>query len=202
MQVRVPVYKLSGALRRSYTVTTSPPPSPAPAFCAPPTDGRTVCPGAFGGITLPQCQKLGCCFFVNQTKPGPQCYTKTQPWPQQVPIRSCNASTTESDRRMAFGIATESKSNTAVARVGYDNDGFMSTTTDGGSWGGYTRGGWEENTDGDSAPFPRTTSELVGSLGTPTFQSNHGPMLGPDYEFAKRESAFVPVECVLSAHHS
>ena len=103
---------------------------------------------------------------------------------------------------MAFGIATESKSNTAVARVGYDNDGFMSTTTDGGSWGGYTRGGWEENTDGDSAPFPRTTSELVGSLGTPTFQSNHGPMLGPDYEFAKRESAFVPVECVLSAHHS
>ena len=71
--------------------------------------------------------------------------------------------------------------------------GFMSTTGDGGSWGGYTRSSWHEDADGDSAPFPRTTSWAAGSLSTPTLNSEHGLMMGPDYEYAKRESAFVPL---------
>jgi hypothetical protein len=70
----------------------------------------------------------------------------------------------------------------------------MSTTTDGGSWGGYRRGSWQENTDGDSAPFPSTTSMLPGSLSTPMFDSLHGPMMGSDFEYAKRESAYVPFD--------
>ena len=131
MNVRVPVYKLAGVLRREAArgATVAPPP---PAFCAAPTPSRTVCPGAFGGINDTQCQALGCCFFVHQTKPGPQCYTKTvAPGPMlPSPSRSSVASP------MGYGVldAQKAKENTAVARVGYDNDGFMSTTTDGGSW--------------------------------------------------------------------
>ena len=189
MQVRVPVYKLSGALRRSYRVSAQPAPPSPPATCAPPTPNRVVCPGAFGGINDAQCLALpaGCCFYVNQTQPGPQCYRKTQLTPAQVPIGAATD-------RMAFGIATDGTSNTAVSRIGFDNDGFMSTLGDGGSWGGYRRGSWDEDTDGDSAPFPRTTSWTAGSLSTPTLNSEHGPMTGPDYEYAKRESAFVPVD--------
>jgi hypothetical protein len=190
MQVRVPVYKLSGALRRSYRVSAQPAPLPIPATCASPTPSRAACPGAFGGITHAQCLALpaGCCFFVNQTQPGPQCYRKTQQHPPaQVPIE-------RSSDRMAFGIATDGTSNTAVSRIGFDNDGFMSTTGDGGSWGGYRRDSWQENTEGDSAPFPATTSWVAGTLSTPTLDSVHGPMTAPDYEYAKRESAWVPVD--------
>jgi hypothetical protein len=189
LQVRVPVYKLSGALRRSYSVSTRPAPPPSPATCSPPTPSREACPGVFGGINATQCLALpaGCCFFVNQTKPGPQCYRKTQPTPAQVPIGAATD-------RMAFGIAQDGTSDTAVSRIGFDNDGFMSTTGDGGSWGGYRRDNWREDTDGDSAPFPRTSSWAAGSLSTPTMNSEHGPMTGPDYEYAKRESAFVPID--------
>ena len=77
---------------------------------------------------------------------------------------------------MAFGVATESKSNTAVSRIGFDNDGFMSTGTDGGTWGSqFTRASWEQNTDGNSAPFPAMGGGLAnGSLATPTFLTEHG----------------------------
>eukprot|EP01052_Picozoa_sp_SAG31_P032725 SAG31_NODE_3617_length_4064_cov_41.284741_5_plen_564_part_00 len=189
IQVRVPAYKLAGALRRSYRVSTRPIAPLPPAKCASPTPNRVVCPGAFGGINVTQCQALDCCFFVHQTKPGPQCYRKTLPTPQQAPIQ-----TRSGTDRMAFGVATDASSNTAVSRIGYDNDGFMSTSNDGGTWGGYTRGSWQESVDGDTAPFPRTTSMLAGSIATPMFDSAHGPMMGSDYEFAKRESSFVPID--------
>ena len=119
IQVRVPVYKLSGALRRSYRVSAQPAPPPSPATCAPPTPNRAACPGAFGGINEAQCLVLpaGCCFFVNQTQPGPQCYRKTQQTPPaEVPI----GATVD---RMAFGIAKDATSNSAVSRIGFDNDG-------------------------------------------------------------------------------
>jgi hypothetical protein len=123
INVRVPVYKLSGVLRRLYRVTTQPAPPPPPAVCEPPTPSRVVCPGAFGGIGIAKCEALGCCFFVNQTKPGPQCYRKGPPAQrQQVPVRA------SPDDRMAFGIASDGTSNTAVARVGFDNDGERVTT--------------------------------------------------------------------------
>jgi hypothetical protein len=35
------------------------------------------------------------------------------------------------DPKMAFGVATSATADTAVARIGFDNDGFMSTSNDG-----------------------------------------------------------------------
>ena len=37
---------------------------------------------------------------------------------------------------MGYGVAVSAQDNTAVSRVGFDNDGFMSTSTDGSTWGG------------------------------------------------------------------
>lgn len=47
---------------------------------------------------------------------------------------------------MGFDVldAQKAKDNTAVARIGFDNDGFMSTTDDGGSWGPqFRRAAWQ-----------------------------------------------------------
>ena len=85
-------------------------------------------------------------------------------------------------------------------------DGFLSTSNDGGTWGAqYSRAGWQVNTDADSAPFPKFGSSVAGSAtgigkgavpagATPIFQSAHGPMVDPDFAFAARESAWVPID--------
>lgn len=85
-------------------------------------------------------------------------------------------------------------------------DGFLSTTNDGGSWGSqYSRPGWQVNQDADSAPFPKvggSPSLAAGSFGagtvpvgaTPIYQSAHGPLVDPDYAFAARESPWVPMD--------
>jgi hypothetical protein len=86
-------------------------------------------------------------------------------------------------------------------------DGFLSTTNDGGSWGTqYSRAGWQVNQDADSAPFPKVGgggaagAEATFGAGfvpvgaTPIFQSAHGPMVDPDFAFAARESPWVPMD--------
>jgi len=71
----------------------------------------------------------------------------------------------------------------------------MSTQNDGGSWGAqYSRAGWQVNIDGDSAPFPTFGGSIAGSTATPIFESAHGPMVDPDFAFAARESAWVPMD--------
>ena len=152
LNVRVPVYKLSGALRREMGGE----PSRQQLRCSPSALGRVACKGAYGGINASSCLALGCCF---ETCDGcPECYAG---YTFSRPVEAASAD------RMAFGVATESKSNTAVARIGFDNDGFMSTSTDGGTWGAqYTRRAWGENTDGDSAPFPVMGGSEDGSLST------------------------------------
>jgi len=120
LNVRVPVYKLSGALRRRMGGDGGPRQN---LTCDPGTAGRQECRGAYGGINASACQALGCCF--SHCGGCPECYagyTFARPIEQVAD-------------RMAYGVATESKSNTAVARIGFDNDGFMSTSTDGGTWG-------------------------------------------------------------------
>ena len=180
LNVRVPVYKLSGALRRRMSGE----PSRPQLHCGPSMAGRCECKGAYGGISASSCRALGCCF---ETCDGcPECY---------VGFLSSRPIVADNTDRMAFGVAAESKSNTAVARIGFDNDGFMSTSTDGGTWGAqYTRQSWDENADGDSAPFPAMGGSETGSLSTPTFGTEHGPMADRSFEYAAKESAFVPVD--------
>ena len=191
LNVRVPVYKLSGALRRKMSGPSRAKKLICDASMAGPCPGprcpaRTACKGAFGGINASTCHALGCCFA-----PCDGCaecfvgYTFSRPVTAAEPAAD----------RMAYGVATESKSNTAVARVGFDNDGFMSTSTDGGTWGPqYTRSTWDENTDGDSAPFPHMGGHTKGSLAAPTFDTGHGIMADRSYLYASKESAFVPVD--------
>ena len=200
INVRVPVYKLAGVLRRNADT------SGASAFCIP-TSNRIECKGAFGGINASQCAALGCCFFPSSEvgEQGateeleatgvrlPQCYTKVSPL-LPSPSRSSEA------HPMAYGVldATTAKLNTAVGRIGYDNDGFMSTSTDGGTWGPQLIGpSWADHHSADTAPFPRFGYPVAGSVGTPAFGSTHGPMVDPDYDYARRESAWVRTVHVL-----
>ena len=44
------------------------------------------------------------------------------------------------------------------------------------------------------------TSAVTGSTATPIFNSNHGPMIDPDYAYAARESAWVPVDGEMFWH--
>ena len=109
---------------------------------------------------------------------------------------------------MAFGIATAAsfKENTAAARLGYDNDYFMSDQVGGGTWVGGAQhdgdvprttralpNGQQDPRDGPNGQIP-----LADSLGDPIFHSTHGPMLGPGYAYEKAESPFVPMDAEMS----
>ena len=80
------------------------------------------------------------------------------------------------DPRMAFGVATAATpADTAVARIGFDNDGFMSTSSDGWTWPSpnpYVT--WGEPATSDRAPLG-----TCGSLTTPLGCSDHGAMAAP-----------------------
>ena len=108
---------------------------------------------------------------------------------------------------MAFGIATATnfKENTAVARLGYDNDYFMCDQIGGGTWVGGAQhdgdvprtsrvlpNGQPDPRDGPNGQIP-----LIDSLGDPIFNSAHGPMLGPGYAYEKAESPFVPMDAEM-----
>ena len=60
--------------------------------------------------------------------------------------------------------------------------------------GGYLRPNWDSNTDGDSAPFPKFGGAVPGSVVTPTLDGlGKGVMTDPDYDYARRESPFLPM---------
>ena len=96
--------------------------------------------------------------------------------------------------RMAFGVvdAASAHMNTAVARVGYDNDGFMSTRNDGGTWGPQYTGAWGR---ADRAPLPAMGEQpATSSLATPMYPASHGPYPDPDFGYIQRESPWVPMD--------
>eukprot|EP00038_Savillea_parva_P003016 m.120027 g.120027 ORF g.120027 m.120027 type:complete len:703 (+) comp11042_c0_seq1:3-2111(+) len=197
LNVRVPAYKLAGVLHRYPSADQGATPTPPTFSCASSAsaDDRDACPGAFGGITKAQCEALpgGCCF--NDTVPNvPFCFLPPQ---FARPIR--RVAPADGADRMAYGIldAASSRSNTALARVGYDNDGFMSTSNDGGTFGPqWRRSAWYiDSNSAKTAPFPATINPVNESLGTPVYSTpNTGPIVDPGYELARRESPWVPVD--------
>lgn len=77
---------------------------------------------------------------------------------------------------MGFAVldGLSSKANTAVARVGFDNDGFMSTSNDGGTYGNqYSKPAWYiAPFDAKKVPYPDMLNNPVnGSLSTPTYET-------------------------------
>ena len=88
--------------------------------------------------------------------------------------------------RMAYGVLAtteQAKLNTAVARVGYDNDGFMSTMGDGGTFGSlYHSSEWERG-EAKVAPFPAQNGAIRESRATPLYQ-----VLVCDFGLATRQS--------------
>lgn len=106
------------------------------------------------------------------------------------------------DDRMGWGILDQeqSKRDTAVARVGYDNDGFMSTQGDGGTFGStYTSRSWDPKA-AKTAPFPIQGDALSSSLATPLYRTQHGGFIDPQYGYASRESAWLPVDGEMFWH--
>lgn len=189
LNVRVPVYKLSGTLRRRMSGE----PRPPQLVCDPSMVDRTECSGAFGGINASQCRALGCCYSTCEG--CPECYAGYS-FPRPVVADESRA-----PDRMAFGVATDSKANTAVSRVGFDNDGFLSTSNDGGTYGNqYTEAVWAENAGADSAPFPSMQGSENGSLATPTFKSGHGMMADRSFLYAVKEAPFVPIDGEMFWH--
>lgn len=96
--------------------------------------------------------------------------------------------------KMARGIVTAAttRSDTAVARIGFDNDGFMSDASDGGSW--MHTGDQDPNRKAPVCPAVDGGGPVSGSLGSPTQGSAHGFFTDLDYGYAVRESPFVPVD--------
>ena len=106
---------------------------------------------------------------------------------------------------MRFGIATAAnfKENTAVARLGFDNDAFMDDPVGSGTWvGGAQHDGDVPRTsrldpvthrndprDGPNGQVPNRMS-----YGDPLFNSPHGPMLDPGFEYERMESPYVPMD--------
>jgi hypothetical protein len=109
---------------------------------------------------------------------------------------------------MAFGIATAAnfKQNTAVARLGFDNDAFMCDQFGSGTWvGGAQHDGDVPRTsrlnprthqidprDGPNGQIPNSQS-----YGDPLFNSVHGPMIDPGFDYEKTESPYVPMDCEM-----
>ena len=96
--------------------------------------------------------------------------------------------------KMTRGVVTATTANrdTAVARIGFDNDGFMSDRSDGGEW--QHVGDQDPNRKFPVYPAMTPGGVANGSLGTPTQQSTHGLFADPDYGYAVREAPFVPVD--------
>lgn len=106
---------------------------------------------------------------------------------------------------MAFGVANQMnfKQNTAVARLGYDNDAFMCDQFGSGTWvGGAQHDGDVPRTsrrdprthqnaprDGPNGQIPHRDS-----YGDPLFNSVHGPMLDPGFKYELQESPYVPMD--------
>jgi hypothetical protein len=145
-----------------------------------------ACPRAYGGINATQCNTLGCCF--DDTAAGvPWCFTAPAQLPRPV---AAVTSAADGGERMGYGVVdgSTSKSNTAVARVGFDNDGFMSTSNDGGTFGNqYTRAAWYVDvTSTRRAPYPDTLNPVNGSLSTPVYNTaSRGPNDDPGCVRAK-----------------
>ena len=111
-------------------------------------------------------------------------------------------------KELAFGLATaaNSKDNTAVSRLGFNNDYFMNDQTGGGAWvGGAQHDGDVPRTsrinprthqldprDGANGQIPSQES-----YGDPLFHSAHGPMMDPGFEYEKAESPYVPMDCEM-----
>ena len=129
------------------------------------------------------------------------------------------------DAALAFGVATAAnfKDNTAVARLGYDNDAFMCDNFGDGTWvGGAQHDGDVPRTsridpdthqldprDGPNGQIPSRVgaaglplrfllvpqgADAQMSYGDPLFNSAHGPMMDPGFEYEKQESPFVPMD--------
>ena len=122
------------------------------------------------------------------------------------------------DHPFAFDIvsAATATENTAVARIGFDNDAILSNAQDCGT---YTGGAAAFPATTDATCFyndcdsrtPRTfgprgvpwdRAHLHGppidvSYTTPIYDSLHGPMVDPDYTYTQRESAFVPMDAEM-----
>jgi hypothetical protein len=94
------------------------------------------------------------------------------------------------DPRMAFGVANSATPNTAVARIGFDNDGFMSTSSDGYTWPSPNIfATWGEPSTGDQLPIG-----TCGSLTVPLSCTEHGAMPMPGFSYIEAESPYVPVD--------
>ena len=106
---------------------------------------------------------------------------------------------------MAFGVANPSnfKENTAVARIGFDNDAFMCDQFGWGTWvGGAQHDGDVPRTSrvspktsqNDPRDGPHGNIPNRQSYGDPLFNSVHGPLLDPGFEYERTESAYVPMD--------
>ena len=115
--------------------------------------------------------------------------TEHQEYPSALPARLLLAPAP--DPRMAFGLATSATPNTAVSRIGFDNDGFMSTSSDGGTWPSPNL--WFA-TWGEPVTSARLPLGTCGSLTTPLGCSDHGAMVAPGFSYAEAESPYVPID--------
>ena len=95
------------------------------------------------------------------------------------------------DPRMAFGVATSSTPDTAVARIGFDNDGFMSTSNDGWTWPSPNTefAAWGEPATGDRLPLG-----TCGSFTIPLGCSEHGALPPPGFSYMEAEAPYVPID--------
>ena len=66
-----------------------------------------------------------------------------------------------------------------VARIGFDNDGFMSDASDGGTW--THTGDQDPNHKAPTYPAMAQGGPVGGSLASPTQGSAHGLFTDPDY---------------------
>ena len=102
------------------------------------------------------------------------------------------------DPRMAFGVASSATPDTAVARIGFDNDGFMSTSSDGDTW---PSPNLVYATWGEPATAAWTANDFgtCGSLSTPLGCSDHGAIVPPGFAYMEAESPYVPVDGEMCA---
>eukprot|EP00040_Diaphanoeca_grandis_P035361 m.222177 g.222177 ORF g.222177 m.222177 type:complete len:689 (-) comp33365_c0_seq1:650-2716(-) len=201
INVRVPVYKLGGVLRRAALPPRPSSPDSNSTRChglSPFPIPIQECRGAFGGINASQCEALGCCF--NSSVPG-VAFCRVPSFQlsfvvnrnQSSPSSPSSSSSSSVPVGMDFGVLSGdiAKGNTALARIGYDNDGFMSTLDDGGTFGNqFFNPSWASA----GAPFPQLGTQLSSSRATPIFDTGHGPAVDSDYTYVKQESAWVPVD--------
>lgn len=128
-----------------------------------------------------------------------------------------------SEDPLAFGMITAATaaSNTAVSRIGFDNDAVMTDRVDCGTYTGGA-GAFPVSTDTPGQPdtcafndcdtrtartfgpqgeaWSRTNLHgppIPHSLGTPIYDSLHGPMLDPGYAYIRSESPYVPMDAEM-----